>query len=66
MNNDRCTGCRWRTPKKLGGEGILCLQKDGQCPEWAIKWAINYTKNSHGKRIKSFTSDEALLEALRL
>ena len=62
----RCTGCRWRIPIKLGGEGIRCLQKNGSCPEWAIKWALYYTKNNHGKPIKSFTCDEALLEALRL
>ncbi len=63
---NRCTGCRWRTPKKFNGEGIFCFQKDGTCPEWAIKWALAYAKNVHGKRIKSFADDEALLEALRL
>ncbi len=62
----RCAGCRWHTPQKFGGEGFICSQKNGKCPEWAIKWAINYTKNGHGKSIKSFMSDEALLEALRL
>lgn len=62
----RCIGCRYRTPRKLGGDGILCLQKDGKCPSWVIQWALSYRKNTNGKPIKSFTNDEELLEALRL
>jgi len=63
---DRCVGCKWRTPIEFGGQGILCFEKDGKCPDWAIKWALHYRKNVVGKPIKSFTSDEELLEALRL
>ena len=63
---DRCIGCRWRTPKKFGGDGILCFQKDGKCPTNIIQWALRYTLNGHGKPRKSFANDEELLEALRL
>ena len=63
---NRCVGCKWRTPHEFGGQGIMCLQDNGKCPNWAIQWALRYTKNMNGKPIKSFASDEALLEALRL
>ena len=63
---NRCVGCQWRTPQKFGGKGILCLQKDGKCPQWAIDWALRYSKNGQGKPRKSFVTDEDLLEALRL
>ena len=57
---NRCVGCQWRTPKEFGGQGIICLQKDGKCPEWVIKWTLSYllgTKNP---------TEEQLLEANRL
>ena len=66
MGNNRCIGCRWRTPHKYGGDGLRCFQNDGKCPEWAVLWALRYTKNGHGKIRKSFANDEQLLEALRL
>ena len=43
---DRCVGCKWRTPRQFGGQGIMCFQKDGSCPDWAIKWALQYTSKS--------------------
>ncbi len=55
----RCVGCRWRIPQKLGGEGILCERRDGECPEWAVQWAVNYLG-------KSLTTDDDILEAMRL
>lgn len=62
----RCVGCKWRTPLKLGGQGIVCTQKNGTCPDWAIQWALQYTLNGHGKPRKSFVNDEELLETMRL
>lgn len=62
----RCIGCRYHIPKELDGEGILCLQKDGKCPDWVIQWALNYRKNTNGKPVRSFANDEDLLETLRL
>lgn len=63
---NRCVGCRWRTPQKYGGEGILCLQNDGKCPQWAVQWALAYRLNANGKPRKGFASDEDLLEAMRI
>lgn len=63
---NRCIGCQWRTPLKFGGQGIICLQKDGKCPDWAVNWALWYSRNGYGKPRKSFVTDEDLLEALRL
>lgn len=41
-----CVGCRWRVPKSLGGEGIVCngstMKEHGRCPEWAISWFLRY------------------------
>lgn len=65
MANQRCTGCKWRTPHRLGGQGTICLQKDGKCPEWAIKWALRYGKAGL-RPAKVFRSDEQLLERMRL
>ena len=62
----RCVGCQWRVLKKMGGQGIICLQKDGTCPKRAIKWALRYTKNKWGMPRKLFATDEDLLEAMRL
>ena len=62
----RCIGCQWHTPQKMGGQGIICTQHDGKCPEWAVQWALRYSKNGYGKSIKSFTSDEKLVESMRL
>jgi hypothetical protein len=62
---DRCTGCRWKTPKKLGGQGILCQQNNGKCPSWVIQCALMYGRNIYGRTLKVF-EDEELLEALRL
>lgn len=62
---DRCVGCRWHTPRKYGGQGIYCDTGD-KCPDWVIAWALSYSKNGSGKPRKSFATDEALLEALRL
>ena len=64
--NPRCIGCQWRIPIKLGGAGIVCTQNDRSCPEWAVIWALRYTKNKFGKQRKSFVTDEELLEAMRL
>lgn len=50
----------------MGGEGILCFQKDGSCPSWVIQSALRYPRNGSNKPVKSFASDEELLEALRL
>lgn len=37
-----CIGCRWTTPKNLGGDGILCdqssMKKFHQCPGWVVSW----------------------------
>ena len=66
MTGNRCTGCGWRIPIRFGGRGIMCLQKDGQCPQWAVLWAQRYVKNGSGKPAKSFRTDEDLLEAMRL
>jgi len=67
MADKRCIGCRWRTPKKFGGYGIICLRKDGTCPGWAIQWALRYSvNNGYGRKPKSFPTDESLLERLRL
>ena len=65
---NRCVGCKWRTPQKYGGQGIICKPSENgeKCPSWVIEFALCYSKNSHGKPRKSFTSDEQLLEALRL
>lgn len=64
---DRCIGCRWRIPRKMGGDGIICFQKDGKCPTNLILWALRYTLNGPGKPPReSFANDEELLEALRL
>ncbi|KKL04141.1 hypothetical protein LCGC14_2619000 [marine sediment metagenome] len=49
----RCIGCRYRTPKQFGGEGIQCLQKRGECPDKFTRWV-------------KYETDEELLEALRL
>ena len=46
MESNRCVGCQWRTPIKMDGRGILCLQKDGKCPDWAVKWALRYGNTS--------------------
>lgn len=62
---DRCTGCEWRIPLKLGGQGIVCFQKNGKCPRWAVDWALKYGKY-RGKPLKAFNTDEQLLEVLRL
>jgi len=64
--DDRCVGCKWRVPIELGGQGIICTQKNGECPDWAIQWALRYRGNSSGKPRKSFATDEDLLEAMRL
>ena len=66
MESNRCVGCQWRTPIKMGGQGIICRQHDGKCPDWAIQWALRYLKDGHGRPIKSFTSDEQLVETMRL
>jgi hypothetical protein len=68
MESNRCVGCKWRTPAKLGGQGIVCFQKDGKCPDWAIKWALNYGKTwwNHTPRPRKSMTDEELLETMRL
>lgn len=65
-NDSRCTGCRWRTPYEFGGQGMLCLQKNGKCPEWVIKWAVRFMKRPNGRPLKWVVYDEELLEVLRL
>jgi len=60
LNIKRCIGCKWRIPRKFGGEGIMCHQTNGKCPRWVVQWALNHCG------YKSFTTDEQLLEALRL
>lgn len=64
-NKIRCTGCRWRTPKSLGGDGILCFNKNGECPSWAVKWATRYQIDNRKGRPARIT-DEDILEAMRL
>ena len=63
MESNRCVGCQWRVPVKMGGQGIICHQHDGKCPNWAIKWAIRYGKIQHHK---GSTTEEDLLETMRL
>ena len=63
---NRCIGCQWRTPQRFGGQGIICSQKDGKCPDWAVTWALRYSRNGSDEPRKSFVTDEDLLEALRL
>lgn len=67
--DNRCIGCRWHTPRKYGGEGILChssplTNSDNttpiHCPDWVVKWNLRY-----GGLKRGFT-DEQLLEANRL
>jgi hypothetical protein len=40
--DERCIGCRWSTPKALGGDGMLCDGKEmhqfNTCPGWVISW----------------------------
>ena len=65
---DRCTGCRWRTPHKFGGEGILCFQKDGNCPDWIVRNSIEYRglKSIMARNKNHQFTDEQLLETVRL
>ena len=49
----------------MGGEGILCFQKDGKCPQWAIQAALRYPRQGDTPR-RAFANDEQLLEAMRV
>ncbi len=45
---DKCVGCKWHMPRKLGGGGIICDRKSMvvlRCPEWVI----NYWRESNPK-----------------
>ena len=68
MESNRCVGCQWRTPVKLGGQGFICHQHDGKCPEWAVKWALRYGKVrwNHSTDSRKSLTEEELLEAMRL
>lgn len=37
-----CQGCRYRTPQRVGGYGLLCNSDDCQCPKWIIHNEITY------------------------
>lgn len=61
--DNKCRGCRWHMPKKLGGEGFLCWAEDGKCPDWVIKWNINY---GGLKATRNNNFNERLVECNRL
>ncbi len=58
----RCTGCKWHTPIIFGGQGIICREIGDKCPEWVVKFELQYGDNPR----KSIKTDEQLLESLRL
>lgn len=61
MKAEWCIGCQWRTPKKLGGQGFMCLEEDGECPRWVIIWTAYILR-----RAVNQITDEEMLEANRL
>uniref|UniRef100_A0A6M3JEI0 Uncharacterized protein n=1 Tax=viral metagenome TaxID=1070528 RepID=A0A6M3JEI0_9ZZZZ len=58
---NRCIGCRWHIPKKYGGQGIICLAKDGKCPDWAVQGAMDWIRKPKGS-----VGDDEILERMRL
>lgn len=60
LNLERCVGCRWRVPHEFGGEGIICREGNGACPDWAVQWVMRYSTH------KSTLTEEDILEKMRL
>lgn len=71
MTYNRCTGCRYRMPQRLGGYGVLCLQDNGKCPNWVVNSALEHGLQplvDTGKLTDKVRAewDEKLLEILRM
>ncbi len=63
-SDERCVGCIYNVPVKMGGEGWLCngitMTQNNRCPEWVI--------NAYRKTLKfkqPFVMSE-LVESLKL
>jgi hypothetical protein len=57
--DNRCQGCRYRTPQSVGGYGILCQSPDCQCPKWIVKSTLNYG------RLQPFVESEKTTDTQR-